>query len=337
MQPPLRILSVLIAGALAPLGVNAHESFLLWHDHRFHLHGEEVPGHEHEPHDHAHIDAKGDGKLELEGHEEQRWAIGTGVRYTRLSLEGERAHFWETGLGISYQATPWLHVGAEIGYGWFDSHEGRSSGWLIPHFFTEVHLPLSETWEVALGGEVGVVGGDEGLVGDHWELAPSVTLRYDRGRWYAEAGARFVFILGGEDHDHGEEDGSAGHPEEEAEHGHEAGEHGHDEHEGHAYAAGHAHAPGDFHDVVDPHGERELHYHVALGVRFLDERLTLEGRFHGVHVTSGHTIDRNFLRAGLRASYAINDNWSVRTEASVPVGDARRYQFQTSVSLQVSF
>jgi hypothetical protein len=353
MQSPLRILSALIAGALVPLGAHAHESFLLWHSHHFHLHDhaehagshDDHHGHDHSE-DHAHPDSKGSHKMEVEADEEPRWAIGTGVRYTRLSLEGERAHLWEAGLGISYQATSWLHLGAEAVYGWFDSREGRSGGWMVPHFYAEAHLPVAENWEVALGAEVGTPGGDEGLVGDHWELAPAITVRYDKGKWFAEAGASFVFILGGTDHDHGadhEEHGEAEahneeehHEEAEEGHEHEAEEHGH-ETEQPAHSGGHAHAPGDYHEVVDPHGERELHYHAAFGVRLLDERLTLEGRFHGVHVTSGETEDRDYLRAGVRAAYVINETWSIRTEGSVPITDARRNQWQTSVSLQVSF
>ncbi|RYD76866.1 MAG: hypothetical protein EOP84_16325 [Verrucomicrobiaceae bacterium] len=89
--------------------------------------------------------------------------------------------------------------------------------------------------------------------------------------------------------------------------------------------------------MVDPHGDREVHYHTTFGVRLFDESLTLEGRFHGVHVISGETPDRDYLRAGVRAVYRLSENCAIRTEASIPLTDARRNQWQASASLQVSF
>ncbi|MHA3770999.1 hypothetical protein ACXR0O_05610 [Verrucomicrobiota bacterium sgz303538] len=318
----LCILSSLIVAVLLPAGAHAHESFLIWHDHHLHLddHGTEEAEHSH-VHVHEEHDAKDHRDVEFDVHAESRWTVGTGLRYTRLSFEGEPADFWEIGVGISFAATPWLHVGGEASYGWFDSSEGSSGGWLMPHFHAEVEFPLAKGLEVSFGAELGIPGGDEGLVGEHWELAPSIAVHYERGRWFAEAGASFFFVNGEDHHDHHGSEGEEGH---------------HDEHT-HGEEHEHGHEPGDFHDVVDPHGARELHYHAAFGIRLLDERLTLEGRFHGVHVVSNDTPDRDYLRAGLRTSYSITENWAVRTEASVPISDARRNQWQTSVSLQVSF
>lgn len=332
-----RILSFLIVAVLLPAGAQAHESFLLWHDHHLHSeeHGTEEAVHTH-AHGHEEHEAKEQRDVELDIHAESRWAVGTGLRYTRLSWEGAPADFWETGVGISFAVTPWLHVGGEASYGWFDSSEGGSGGWLMPHFHVEVEFPLAEGLEVSLGTELGIPGGDEGLVGEHWELAPGLTVHYERGWWFAEAGASFFFVNGGDHHDHHGSEGEEDHDHEEKEPLGEA-EDGDDEEHHHGEAHEHGHEPGDFHDVVDPHGARELHYQAAFGVRLLDERLTLEGRFHGVHVTSNDTPARDYLRAGLRASYVITENWAVRTEASVPISDARRNQWQTSVSVQVSF
>jgi hypothetical protein len=272
--------------------------------------------------------------MELQVEEQQRWAVGTGVRYTQYSFEDERAHLWEAGLGLSYRATPWLNVGAEISYGWFDSDEGRSSGVMLPHFFADVHLPVAKNWEAVVSMGAATPGGDEGLVGDHWELTPGIALRHDRRGWFAEAGANLVFVLGGTDHNH-EGEGDADHDSHEEEE--QGEEEDHEAEDGHGHVEEHGHAPGDFHEVVDPHGECEVNYYATFGVRLLDERLTLEGRFHGVHVISGETPDRDYLRAGARAIYRLKENWAIRTEASVPITDARRNQWQASLSLQVSF
>ncbi len=357
MKTPLRILCVLISGSFLPLQTSAHESFLLWHNHHLHLHehsphshGHEY-GHDHEHHEHDHLqgDGKSGHKLELQVDEEHRWAFGTGVRYTRLSWEDEAAHLWESGVGMSYRVNEWLNLGAEVTYGWFDSVEGRSSGVMFPHFFADVHLPIAERWEAIVSLGTATPGGDEGLVGNHWEVSPGIALRYDTGRWFVEAGANLFFLYGYHDHAHGsgddeqhedhEEEAHEEHHDEaghEDDHGHEH-EHEEETHHAHSDTEGHGHAPGDYHEVVDPHGKREVDYYLSLGVRLLDERLTLEGRFHGVHVISGDTPSRDYLRVGARAVYQVNENWAIRTEASVPITDARRNQWQTSLSVQVSF
>jgi hypothetical protein len=328
-----------IGTALTP--TPAHESFLLWHEHR-HSHGMHAGHEDHAEHDHPdhkeHLDAAKD--IHHPTHEFDQWTISTGARYTRLSLEGERAHLWETGLGVAFRPISWLEVGAEASYGWFDSAEGSADGWMIPHVHVDAHIPIAPNLELVVGGDIGFPGGEEALVGDHWEFVPHLAVRYDKGNWFAEAGVAYVFITGGDIHDHGSQAGES-----ESDHGgdvhdeedHEGEEH--DEHEEEHGEGSHASHGGtaDFHEIVDPHGEQELQYHGALGLRLLDERLTLEGRVQGVRVTRGSTEDRNYVRAGLRTTWSFNEHWRVRAEASVPITDARRNHFQGSISLQVSF
>ena len=320
----------LAAAALVPVSdAGAHESFLLWHGHRHAAHA----GHDHHA-DHAGHDH---GKKEVLHEEaEGRWTIGSGVRYTRYSLHDERAELWESGVGVAYRVTPWLEVGAEATYGWFSSQEGGTGGWMLPHFHVDVHIPVAEHLELVIGGGTGIPGGDEGLVGDHWEFVPHLALRYDTGKWFAEAGASYAFISG-HDHDHSSHEEESHHEEHDHEEGH--GEDGHEETHARHDSRQHRdeHSAGDFHEIVDPHGEQELQYHLSAGVRLLDERLTVEGRFSGVHVTRGYTPDRDYLRGGLRATWAMNDNWRIRAEASVPITEARRNHFQGSLSVQVGF
>ena len=311
---PLRSFTPLIAVLVVPTLSPAHESFLPLHHHSgSHQHS----GHDHAAHDHAHDEPDGKG-----GHlhepgpafTEERFAIATGGRYTRYDLgAGEHGHLWETGLGIDYAVTPWLHVGGDVTYGWYDSPTGRADGWMTPHAHLDFHIPIRSAWEVIVGLEVGFPGGDEALVGDHWEWAPHLELRYDPGQWFAEAGVSLSYIVGEKDHHH--------------------------DHEGEAHE-GEAHDHGDtadFHEIVDPHAERELDYYGALGVRLLDRRLTLAGRLAGVHVLAGETPSDDYLRAGLRVSYQITEKVLLTTESSLPITDAERNQWQISAALRVGF
>lgn len=304
------LLAILVAPALS----SAHESFLPLHHHSG---SHEHAGHEHAAHDHAHEAPDGKG-----GHlhepapafTEERFAIATGGRYTRYDLgAGEHGHLWEAGLGIDYAVTPWLHLGGDFAYGWYDSDDGRADGWMTPHAHLDFHIPIRGAWEIIVGLEVGFPGGDEALVGDHWEWAPHLELRYDPGQWFAEAGASLSFIVGEKDHAHDHD-----------EHAHEGEAHDHGD-------------TADFHEIVDPHGERELDYYGTLGVRLLDRRLTLAGRIAGVHVLAGETPADDYLRAGLRVSYQVTEKVLLSTEASLPITDAERNQWQISAALRVGF
>jgi hypothetical protein len=303
---------------IAPLASWAHESFLPLHEHGPHRHSHAA----HEHHDHTRDGKQAHAHDEVE---ESRWAIATGARYTRYSLDSGSAHLWETGLGADFAILPWLHLGGDVSYGWFNSDESNSSGLLVPHAHLDIHLPLAGHWEVVTGLEVGFPGGDEELVGRHWEWAPHVEIRHDRETWFVAAGASFV-IISGENHEH--------HAHEESEEHHE--EEGHD-HEEESEHEDHGEEALDIHRIVDPHGERELQYYGAFGVRLLDQRLTVETRLSGVHVTSGDTDDRNYLRAGLRASWMLNERLTLTTEGSVPITDAERNQWQVSFGMRVAF
>lgn len=307
---PTRFFAPLFAALLAPTLSTAHESFLPLHHHSgSHGHAR----HEHAAHSHDEPDGKGGHIHKTPAFTEERFAIATGGRYTRYSLDEGDGHLWETGLGIDYAVTSWLHIGGDVSYGWYDSSAGRADGWMTPHAHLDYHIPLRGAWEVIVGLEVGFPGGDEALVGDHWEWAPHLEVRYDPGQWFAEIGATLAFIVGEEDHAH--------------------------DHEGHAHE-GEAHDHGDtadFHEIVDPHGERELDYYGTLGVRLLDRRLTLAGRLAGVHVLAGETPADDYLRAGLRVSYQITDKVLLTTEGSLPITDAERNQWQVSVGLRVGF
>lgn len=303
------IVALVSAVALAPT-LSAHESFLPMH--AFHLHQKET--HAHDPadgksaQDHAHAH---------DGEASSRFQVATGARYTRLSLNGERADLWESTVGVEFSVTSWLHLGGELSYGWFNSDEGGADGLMVPHAHADLHFPLGGSWEVLAGFDVGFPGGDEALVGDHWEFTPSVELRYDQHTWFGAVGTSFAFTEGDDQHDHEHEHDEAGD---------EHDEHSHDEH-----------GEADFHEIVDPHGSRELHYFAAFGVRVLDESLELESRLSGIHVTSGDTEDRNYVRAGLRAAWKIDDRWTVSAQASLPITEARRNEWQASLAVRVGF
>lgn len=331
-MPQRLLLASILAILPATWSLHAHESFLPLHD--FHLH----QSHEHHEH---HEHAEGKTAHDHDHTLTHRLEIASGVRYTRHSLHGEAAHLWETTVGFEYSATSWLHMGADVSYGWFDSDEGSADGLMVPHAHIDIHLPLGGSWELLASFGVGFPGGEENLVGDHWEFTPGIELRYDRHTWFASAGASFVFVEGGHHHhhDHHASDADESH-EEHDEHGEEHDAHeepDHDEYPAHHDHAHAGHAENDFHEIVDPHGSRELHYHVAFGVRPFDERLELESRLSAVHVTSGDTEDRNYLRAGLRASWKIDDRWIVSTQGSVPITDARRNEWQASLAVRVDF
>jgi hypothetical protein len=230
-------------------------------------------------------------------------------------------------VGVEYNPSPWLHFGAEVSYGWFESDEGNADGLMVPHAHVDFHLPFGGAWEVLAGFDVGFPGGDETLVGDHWEFTPSVEIRYNREIWFAAAGTSFVFTEG-DGHDHGA-DGHEHGDEEDADH-EEDGDHEQDESDS-------SNGETSFEDVVDPHGSRELHYFTAFGVRVLDERLELESRLSGIHVTSGDTPDRNYVRAGLRASWKFDERWAISAQASMPLTEARRNEWQASLAVRVGF
>jgi hypothetical protein len=291
------------------------------HDHSAHAHG----------HPHEHSDGSSKAKVCLEPHgADHRWTVASGVRYTRYNLSSGKADLWEVGFGADYQILPWLHIGGEFGYGWFDSREGSAEGWLTPYFHLDAHIPLAGNWELIAGLGVGFPGGEKNLVGDHWTWEPHLELRYDRGPWYVAAGVGLAFIEGDnhEDHDHDS------HEEEEHEDGHADHEEGaHDEHAEHDH---HAHS-GDFHEIVDPHGDREFHYYGAFGVRLLEERVSVEARLVGVHVISGESPADNYLRAGLRTSWNITDRFALSAEGNVPITSTERNDWQTSLSFRFQF
>ena len=314
---PLYLTATIIA--VSDLSSNAHEGFLPLHEHSAHRHAH----HDHSAEEHAAHDGKGHKHVHTP-HQESRWAVATGVRYTKYAAPGIRGSLWETGLGLDYTVLPWLHIGGDVSYGWFSSPEGDADGWLIPHFHADVHLPLGGKWEVVTGLEIGFPAGEENLTGDHWEWAPHVELRRDAGPWYVAAGASFA-ISSGDSHDH-DDHAQEGH--EEHEHDHEDEAHDHAAHQGHT---------GDFHEIVDPHGERELRYYAAFGVRVFDEKVTLESRLSGVHVTSDDTEFRNYLRGGLRVNWQIRENLTFSTEGSVPLTNAERNDWQASAALRVAF
>ena len=126
----------------------------------------------------------------------------------------------------SNRKPPWLHVGGDVSYGWFDYQETSDDGWLTPHLHADIHLPLGRGWELIAGLEAGLPEGDETLTGRHWEWAPHLELRYDQPRGFLEAGASYAFISGDE-HNHAED--------------------------GAAHAEDHA---LEIHQIVEPHGER---------------------------------------------------------------------------------
>ncbi|HEX8295551.1 MAG TPA: hypothetical protein VF593_04585 [Chthoniobacteraceae bacterium] len=327
-----------LAVAFIPNFGRAHESFLPLHHHSS-SHTHSIGGEE--AHSHAHEGGKDVRSHSPHSTAEHRFAFAAGGRFTRYSLEGEKAHLWETGVGFDYAVLPWLHLGGDVSYGWFDSDAGRAAGLLAPHAHVDFHIPIAPAWEVIAGFEVGFPGGEEALVGKHWELAPHVELRYDRGGWFAEAGARLVFVTGEDNHEHehaahehAEEAGETEeHGEEEEHHGEEEA-HGEEEH--HEAGATHVHA-ADFHETVEPHGERELQYSVGVGVRLLQKRLTLETQLTGVRVLAGETPADDYLRAGVRGSWALTERVLLTTEGSIPITDAERNQWQTSMGVRVSF
>lgn len=324
----LLLLATALAGSASAL--RAHEAFL--------------PLHEHYPsvgHGHAHSHGAPHERAATEGKHmriepapepgEHRFTFASGLRYTRLSVEGERAELWETAAGFDFAVLPWLHLGGEATYGWFDSEAGSADGWMSPSAHADLHLPIGGNWELIAGFGVGFPGGEEALVGEHWLWEPHLELRYDRGAWFVAAGVGLA-ILTGSGHQHEEAEAHAEHAEEEGE-AHEEGEEAHAE-EAHA----HSHASGgDFHEIVDPHGERELEYYGAAGVRLLDQRLTLEGRLSGVRVLQGETPARDFLRIGARTALRLGKDVTLSAGGSVPITDARRSEWQAFISAGVAF
>src|SRR5688500_3955899 len=109
-----------IAATAVGLGssARAHDAFLPLHEHNPAAHAHSH-GSSHANHDHA---QSPDGK-HLHLHDAPtapRWVVATGTQYTRFSLEGARAEFWEAGLGFEFVALPWLHMGGDVSYGWFN-------------------------------------------------------------------------------------------------------------------------------------------------------------------------------------------------------------------------
>lgn len=297
-----------LAACVAPVALSAHESFLpLYHHSGRHEHG--GPIHEAEPH--PETSGKESHVHHAAAHTEERFALATGAHFTRYATGGDDAHLWELGLGVDYAIVPWLHVGGEASYGWFDSAEGSDEGWLVPSAHLDLHLPLGGAWEIVAGLEIGFPGGEESLVGDHWEWIPHLEVRFDPGSWFVEAGGSLAMASGETEHD----------------------EHDADEHE----AAGEHDDATDFHEIVDPHGEREFHYFGVAGIRLLSRRLTLESQVSGVHVLSDDTAADNYLRAGVRVSYEMNERMVVSAGGSVPITDAERNQWEASAGLRFSF
>jgi hypothetical protein len=300
--------SLLLLTAFSPLVSSAHESFLPLHHHS--------SSHEHTAHAGIHTHREPDGKHVHEHSAtaltEERFAFAAGARFTRYSVPDAKAQLWETGVGIDFAVRPWLHVGGDIAYGWFESGRTKVDGWLSPHAHLDLHLPVGGAWEVVAGLDVGLPFGDEALVGEHWEWAPHVELRYDRGGWYAEAEASLAFIKEKGEHDH------------------------HAEEEGDTHEGEHEHSM-DVPEIVEPHGERELRYGLAAGVRLLDRRLTLESRLTGIHILAGETPEDDYLRTGVRVSWAFDHRWLLSAEGTVPITDAERNQWQASVGLRVGF
>lgn len=306
----------LAALSLSPLAATAHDSFLPLHHH--------AQPHDHGDHSHTtgEVDPKG-GHAPISSWEEpERFTLATGAQYTRYS----DANLWETGFGFDYAAVEWLHVGGSVSYGWFHGDDGDAQGWLQPSVHLDLHVPIASDWEVVAGLEVGVPGGKEELVGVHWEWTPHLELRYDRGGWYVETGASLAFVV--EDAHAHEPEGPA--EENEAEHRRQHAENGDEEIHPHEHS-------GDFHEIVSPHGERELHYFAEAGVRVLNKRLNLGARLSGVHVLAGESSGADYVRAGLGASWALNERMIISSNVGAPISDAARNRWQSSVGLRVGF
>lgn len=297
----------------APGILLGHEGFLPLHEHSEHRHAESV----HRSHDTqvGQVLSAGDGKqhpVHLDHQTESRWAVASGFRYTRYASTEARGSLWTAGVGADFALLPWLHLGADGAYGWFDGDQGRAEGWLTPHLHLDVHVPLARNFEIIAGLEVGLPIADASLAGDHWEWAPHVELRYDLGKWYAVAGIDFAFTDGA--HQHGEEDHEGEHDLE------EHGEHG-----------------AELHEVVDPHGKRELRYHAAFGARFRDEALTAEARLTGIHVFSNDTDLQNYVRGSLRLTWRWSGRVSFSVEGNVPIGHGERNDWEASGAVRVRF
>ena len=311
---------VISVGLGVTFHAEAHETFLPLHEHNPASHSHTLTA----SHDHEAFHGK--ETIIHASHAASRLSVAAGARYTRFSIDGSGADLWETGFGFDFAATPWLHVGGDVSYGWFDSKLGDSSGWLVPHAHIDVHIPIRDHWEILVGARIGFPGGDEALVGNHWEWEPHAELTYDRGNWFARAGVGLVFVTGDDHADHGEAEGEL-HGEDQ----HDETEHAHGESE-----ESHGSSP-DFHEIIHPHGERELNYYGAFGVRMLDQRLTVEARLAGVHVLSNDTAERNYLRAGLLGSWQFAEDLSVAAQFSMPISDAERNDMQVAVGVRVAF
>ena len=315
---------LLLGISVVPGALWAHEGFLPLHEHGEHRHTHRDSVHGEDAH--VHGDGKEHKHVHMKEEAESRWAVATGVRYTRYVSEHARGSLWEAGLGADFAVTPWLHLGGDFSYGWFDGVDGQADGWLTPHAHLDVHLPVSENFEVIAGLEVGFPFADEELTGEHWEWVPHLEVRYDAGAWYAAAGVDFAFSdVGHGEHFHEGEEENGG-DNEQAEEEHDEGEHldqpGHEAH---------------LHEIVDPHGERELRYHAAFGVRMMEERMTAEVRFSGVHVISDDTEARNYLRGGLRLTWRLSEAVSFSAEGNIPIGHAERNDWQASAAVRVGF
>ena len=287
-MPPTRAFLALLAALLAPPAARAHESFLPLH---------------HQTERHAHRGA-GLAARPLSGEAapwtEERFAFTAGGRLTRYAAPGGGARLWETNASLEYFLLPWLVVGGDLSYGWYESRRERAAGWLAPHAHVDLHLPLGPHWEVVAGLDAGFPGADAALAPDDWEWAPHVELRHDRQAWYAEAGVSATFVV------------AERQP---------------------APTAATPEAPG----IIGPEGNRELQYYGAFGLRLLAERLTLEARFFGARNLSRDTPHRHYLRAGASAAWALGPRTELAAEGSLPVTAAERNQWQASLGLRLGF
>jgi hypothetical protein len=244
---------------------------------------------------------------------------GIRARVVTFDIEGQEGaygvaspRFFAKVRGLSLGVeVPWVNLHAE---------EGVTSGLGNPLLMAQYARRLSHDWSAEAGLQVELPFGDadHGLAGDHTMVLPWIGARKEWGmRWHTSGMLGFSQALGEKLQDDG---GGAAL----AKSAHNGVDHG----------AGQA-APL----FVNPHGDREVHWRAAVGLR-LGERWTFEDFLLGqadITKPDENPETVHYVRNGISAEWAVTHAVALQMAADAPVTSARRSEAALGIDVKVAW
>jgi len=245
------------------------------------------------------------------------YTAGVRARVVGFDIAGESGYYGIVSPHLFVKApfVPYLSVGVEAPWVTLHTSDDDVSGLGNPLLTAQYARRLSHDWSAEAGLQLELPFGDQddGLADDHYMLLPWVGARYEWGTaWYASGMLGFSQAVGGDD-DAAADTGAAL---------------AKVAHEGHEHAAAAAEPV-----LVNPHGDREIHWRAGVGARPLED-WTFEAFGLG---QADRTVPATayYARAGVSAEWAATSAVSLQGVFDAPVTAARRSEWAAGVDVKV--